>query len=81
MSNHQYLCNGCGKPTARDMLTVKKTVFSSMGEGASVTRSRVVAWLCVPCVRIDPGWNLPKNRTPAERVQVESVIPKEDELA
>lgn len=66
---HEYSCNGCGTATARSMLTVKKILFTTMGEGASTTRSRVDSWLCPSCVLKDPQWNLPKNRQPAERVK------------
>lgn len=66
---HEYLCNGCGNPTPRDMLTVKKILFTTMGEGSSTSRSRVESWLCPSCTTKDPGWNLPKNRQPAERVK------------
>lgn len=65
---HEYVCNGCGKPTSRDMLTVKKIRFDSMGQGSRNIRSRVKAWLCHSCVQRDPDWKLPPNRQPSERV-------------
>lgn len=65
---HEYVCNGCGKPTARKMLTVKKVLFTSMGAGSKTTRARVKQWLCPPCVQKDEDWNLPANRQPSERV-------------
>lgn len=67
-NQHEYSCNGCGQPTKRDMLTVKKALFTTMGEGSSTSKSRVVAWLCPTCVKADPDWKLPPNRTPAARV-------------
>lgn len=65
---HEYICNGCGKPTRRDLLTVKKVLFTGMGAGAKTTRARVVAWLCVDCTKRDEDWNRPANLMPAERV-------------
>jgi hypothetical protein len=70
---HEYVCNGCGKHTARKMLTVKKILFTSMGAGSTTTRSRVQAWLCPPCVQKDPDWNLPANRQPSERVPAQMI--------
>lgn len=66
-ADHDYICNGCSKPTPRSMLTVKKTIFTSMGAASSTTRARVKAWLCVDCVRKDDDWNLPPNVQPSQR--------------
>lgn len=49
------------------MLTVKKILFTSMGSGSKTSRARVKQWLCPPCVRSDPDWNLPPYVQPAER--------------
>lgn len=68
MPDHEYVCNGCGKPTRRSMLTVKKVLFTGMGEGANTTRARVIAWLCPPCVKKDEVWNRPPHLQPSERV-------------
>lgn len=65
--DHEYVCNGCGKLTARSLLTVKKILFTGMGAGAKTDRARVRAWLCLPCVKEDQDWNLPAHITPAER--------------
>ena len=67
-TEHEYVCNGCGKPTKRSLLTVKKVVFASMGAGSSITRSRVRSWLCIDCTKSDPDWNIPPNIQPSERV-------------
>ena len=75
--DHEYICNGCGKPTRRSMLTVKKILFTGMGAGASTDRARVVAWLCPDCVKKDPAWNLPPNIQPAERVKI---VTDDDEI-
>ena len=72
-AEYEYVCNGCGAPTPRNLLTVKKVIFTSMGAGASTTRARVVAWLCPPCTAKDEEWNLPANRQPSERVKVEEL--------
>lgn len=66
--DHEYVCNGCGKPTRRSMLTVKKVLFTEMGQGASTTRARVIAWLCPSCTTTDEDWNRPPHVQPAERV-------------
>lgn len=66
---YEYVCNGCSAPTTRDMLTVKKVLFTSMGAGSSTTRARVVAWLCPICTRRDEAWNIEPNKPPSERVK------------
>lgn len=66
---HEYVCNGCGQPTRRSLLTVKKVLFTSMGAGSTTTRARVMAWLCPTCTKKDEDWNRPPNIQPAERVQ------------
>lgn len=67
--DHEYLCNGCGKPTRRSLLTVKKVLFTEMGAGAKTDRARVVGWLCPACVKKDPAWNLPPYIQPTQRVE------------
>lgn len=58
MANHpDYDCTVCGASTKRELLTVKKVVFSEMGEGASTVKSRVVAWLCPRCTAGDADFN------------------------
>lgn len=69
-AEHEYVCNGCGKPTVRSLLTVKKVLFTGMGAGASTTRARVVGWFCPPCVKKDSDWNRPAHVQPSERVRV-----------
>jgi hypothetical protein len=64
----EYRCNGCNTPTARNMLTVKKVLFTGMGAGAQTDRARVVAWLCPSCVKRDSDWNRPPYVQPTERV-------------
>jgi hypothetical protein len=64
MMEHDYVCSNCGNPTARDMLTVKKTLFTGMGAGAKTTRARVIAWLCPSCTKLDPDWHRPAHHTP-----------------
>ena len=77
---HEYICNNCGEPTKRSMLTVKKVLFTSMGAGSKTTRARVKAWLCPSCTKTDADWNLPKNRQPSERVAPRPTAPVEPEL-
>lgn len=78
-TDHEYVCNGCGKPTRRSMLTVKKVLFTSMGAGSKTTRSRVKQWLCPDCVKRDEDWNLPPNIQPSERVFTKIVTEDEDD--
>lgn len=59
-----YACTLCGNDTKREELTVKKSTFLEMGEGARTVRSRVVAWLCPRCVIGDADWNRPKFAPP-----------------
>lgn len=66
--DYEYVCNGCGKPTRRSMLTVKKILFTSMGAGSTTTRARVKQWLCPECTKKDEDWNLPPHLQPSERV-------------
>ena len=62
--NQEYDCTSCGRTTARDDLMVKRAQFMTMGSGASNVRTRVVAWLCPPCLEKDPQWNLPERHKP-----------------
>jgi len=62
-----YACTRCGTPTARDKLTVKKSVFTTMGTGAKTVRSRVLDWLCPPCLASDQEWNLDAYVAPEDR--------------
>jgi hypothetical protein len=55
-----YVCTSCGAAVGRNKLTVKKSVFLEMGEGARTIRSRVVGWLCNACLQADPDYNLEK---------------------
>lgn len=62
-----YACSSCGQTWARDMLTVKKVIFTTMGSGSSTTRARVVGWLCPLCRKVDEDWNREPNLQPEER--------------
>lgn len=65
-NNPDYKCTQCGKPTERDLLTVKKVVFLEMGLGGRTIRSRVVAWLCPYDIKQDDDWNREKFLAPAQ---------------
>lgn len=69
-TEHDYKCDGCGRDTKRDLLTVKKVLFVEMGAGGKTLRSRVDSWLCPPCVKADPHWNMESYRHPEERVRL-----------
>lgn len=61
---HEYRCTECGTLTKRDLLTVKKVLFTEMGVGSNTLRSRVVGWLCPACVKADSTWRMPAHQTP-----------------
>lgn len=63
-AEHEYVCTKCGASTHRDLLTVKKVLFTEMGAGSRTLRARVVDWLCPKCVKEDPAWQAPAHRTP-----------------
>lgn len=66
-TEHEYICDNCGRLSSRDLLVVKKTVFTTMGVGGKTIRSRVKQWLCTDCTKSDPDWNLPKYRPSEDR--------------
>ena len=66
MATLSYDCTSCGRTTARDDLTVKRAQFVTMGMGATNLRSRVIAWLCPPCLEKDREWNLPERHKPSK---------------
>lgn len=77
-NEHEYFCSNCGVETDRDMLTVKKVLFTTMGAGSTTVRSRVIGWLCVECTKKDDHWNLPRKLQPAERPPVHNkALPEE----
>lgn len=63
-----YTCTGCGATPGRDGLSVKKVIFTEMGAGGRVLRSRVVDWLCDNCLKTDPHWNQPKFQPVKDRL-------------
>jgi len=65
----QYKCSDCGTPTKRELLAAKKVLFTGMGRGAKTYRSRVVGWLCPPCVKKDPQYLMEAYRPVEEKVQ------------
>jgi hypothetical protein len=52
-----YHCTRCGHKTPREMLTVKKSVFTEMGSSAKTFKSRVTRQLCPNCLITDDDWN------------------------
>lgn len=67
---YEYACTRCGKMKHRDVLTVKRVMFTTMGEGSRTIRSRVMEWLCNDCVQSDKEWNLPPWKSPGERAKI-----------
>lgn len=61
-----YKCDQCGKQSTRKDLTVKKAVFLEMGNSANTLKTRVTAWLCIDCLRVDPDWNKPRYQPKAK---------------
>lgn len=49
----EYVCSDCGAAVGRSNLYVKRAVFALMGTSGRTLRSRVVAWLCLPCMNED----------------------------
>ena len=49
----EYKCSSCKRITERTLLVAKKVIFSPLGPGAKVMRSRTVAWLCDECLPKD----------------------------
>lgn len=71
-----YKCTGCNQVTLKELLTVKKVVFSPIGAGTKITKSRTIAWLCNECIELDEDWQReafsgsPGHKSPAlERVR------------
>lgn len=62
-----YVCTNCGMDKSKQDLTVKKVLFTDMGEGARTLRSRVVSWLCKSCLEEDFDFNREPNVTPKWR--------------
>lgn len=52
----KYICSVCSRETPREMLVVKKVLFTKMGSGAKTLRARVKLWLCPSCTRKDEDW-------------------------
>jgi hypothetical protein len=71
-----YGCTRCQTPTPRNELTVKKAVFTEMGEGPSTLRSRVVDWLCGMCLKEDHDFNREKFSPPRMVNQLVVVSPE-----
>lgn len=52
-----YTCHRCLKQFDRETLRAKKVQYLMMGRNGKVIRSRVIEWLCVPCMEKDPDYN------------------------
>lgn len=64
MQDIDYRCSECGKPTERDLLTVKKVSFLEMGENPKAIKTRTESWLCPECMNADHAFNIPKGYAP-----------------
>lgn len=58
----RYVCTFCLTETDRKDLLVKKVLFTEMGAGGKLVRSRVVNWLCPNCTVKDPDWTQASNQ-------------------
>lgn len=65
-----FVCTECGKLLPKDELSSKKVLFGGVGLGASVFRTRTVAWLCERCLGKDPDYNFPKDMSKNERMEI-----------
>lgn len=52
----KYTCTRCGARPGREKLTVKRAVFTTMGNGFKTLKSRATDWLCENCRNADPDW-------------------------
>lgn len=59
----EYRCGACGQVTLRDLLVAKKVVFTGLGAGAKILKSRTVGWLCNECIELDEDYKLEKYST------------------
>lgn len=72
----EYRCGVCKQVTLRQLLVVKKVVFTEIGPGAKIIKSRTVGWICNECVENDTDFQLEKyskapghKSAPLERVR------------
>lgn len=70
-NNPHYACTRCTAPTKREELTVKKALFTTMGEGPKTKKARVVDWLCGKCLTEDFDYQREKF-SPPRVVQIAS---------
>lgn len=63
----EHKCSRCGREVERQLLTTKKVMFKELGSSGQVNRSRVVDWLCGPCLAKDKDFLLPAHTTPNDR--------------
>lgn len=56
----EYKCTNCNQITLKELLQAKKVVFSPIGAGTKITKSRTVAWLCNECLELDEDWKREK---------------------
>lgn len=52
----EYKCTECKQVTLKKLLYAKKVVFSPIGAGTKIIKSRTVAWLCNECIELDPDY-------------------------
>lgn len=56
----EYRCIECGQQTLRELLVAKKVVFSPIGAGTKIIKSRTVGWFCNECIEKDEDWQREK---------------------
>lgn len=64
-----YVCTQCEKPTARELLTVKKVHFLEIGAGARTLKTRTESWLCPTCLVADPVYQLERWDSPGMKFE------------
>lgn len=60
----KYKCTGCGTESSHEKLTVKRAVFTTMGQNFKTIRSRTVGWLCETCRNADNDWKRERGDAP-----------------
>lgn len=54
--NISYVCDVCGNDVGKGNVYSKQVRFQTVGTTYKTLRTRIVAWLCRPCMEADPAW-------------------------
>lgn len=50
-------CTNCGNHCSKELLTIRKVIFTARTQPSKVLKSRTTDWLCEECRDEDPDWN------------------------